>query len=58
MKGKNENRRIGRTRRMMHETLLALIVEKGYKSVAENIDDTCRGLTMPGLEATLGIKTF
>ncbi len=33
MKGKKEDRRIGRTRRMMHEALMALIVEKGYESV-------------------------
>jgi hypothetical protein len=33
MKGKKEDRRIGRTRKMMHEALMALIVEKGYESV-------------------------
>ena len=33
MKGAKEDRRIGRTRRMMHEALMALIVEKGYESV-------------------------
>ena len=33
MKGKKEDRRIGRTRRMMHEALMALIVEKGYEAV-------------------------
>jgi AcrR family transcriptional regulator len=33
MKGKKEDRRIVRTRRMMHEALMALIVEKGYEAV-------------------------
>lgn len=33
MKQKKEDRRIGRTRRMMYEALMALIVEKGYESV-------------------------
>lgn len=33
MKEKKEDRRIGRTRRLMHEALMALIVEKGYESV-------------------------
>jgi AcrR family transcriptional regulator len=33
MKEKKEDRRIGRTRKLMHEALMALIVEKGYKSV-------------------------
>lgn len=30
---KKLDRRVGRTRRMMHEALMALIVEKGYESV-------------------------
>ena len=33
MKEKREDRRIGRTRKLMHEALMALIVEKGYESV-------------------------
>ncbi len=33
MKEKKEDRRIGRTRRLMHEALIALIVEKGYEAV-------------------------
>lgn len=33
MKEKREDRRIGRTRRLMQEALMALIVEKGYESV-------------------------
>ena len=33
MKTKKEDRRIGRTRRMMHEALVSLIVEKGYEKI-------------------------
>jgi AcrR family transcriptional regulator len=33
MKVKREDRRIGRTRRMMQEALMSLIVEKGYEAV-------------------------
>ena len=33
MKEKKEDRRIGRTRKLMHEALMALIVEKGYEAV-------------------------
>ncbi|WP_076791006.1 TetR/AcrR family transcriptional regulator [Chlorobium sp. KB01] len=33
MKEKKSDRRIGRTRRLMHEALMALIVEKGYEAV-------------------------
>lgn len=33
MIAKREDRRIGRTRRTMHEALMSLIVEKGYESV-------------------------
>ncbi len=33
MKEKKEDRRIGRTRRLMHEALMALIVEKGYEAI-------------------------
>lgn len=33
MKEKKADRRIGRTRKLMHEALMALIVEKGYESV-------------------------
>lgn len=33
VKKTKEDRRIGRTRRMMHEALMSLIVEKGYESV-------------------------
>jgi AcrR family transcriptional regulator len=33
MKEKKEDRRISRTRRLMHEALMALIVEKGYEAV-------------------------
>lgn len=33
MKEKREDRRIGRTRRLMQEALMTLIVEKGYESV-------------------------
>ncbi len=33
MKEKREDRRIGRTRKLMQEALMALIVEKGYESV-------------------------
>ncbi|NTW51322.1 MAG: TetR/AcrR family transcriptional regulator [Chlorobiaceae bacterium] len=33
MKEKKEDRRIGRTRRLMHEALMSLIVEKGYEAV-------------------------
>ncbi|NTW70521.1 MAG: TetR/AcrR family transcriptional regulator [Chlorobiaceae bacterium] len=33
MKEKKEDRRISRTRRLMHEALMALIVEKGYEEV-------------------------
>jgi AcrR family transcriptional regulator len=33
MKEKKEDRRIGRTRKLMHEALMSLIVEKGYESV-------------------------
>ena len=33
MKGKKEDRRINRTRKLMHEALIALIVEKGYEAV-------------------------
>ena len=33
MKEKKEDRRIGRTRRLMHEALMALVVEKGYESI-------------------------
>jgi AcrR family transcriptional regulator len=33
MKGKKEDRRIGRTRRMMQEALVSLIGEKGYEAV-------------------------
>jgi AcrR family transcriptional regulator len=33
MKEKREDRRINRTRRLMHEALMALIVEKGYEAV-------------------------
>jgi len=33
MKEKREDRRIGRTRKLMHEALMNLIVEKGYESV-------------------------
>ena len=33
MKEKKEDRRVGRTRRLMHEALMALIVEKGYETV-------------------------
>jgi len=33
MKGKKEDRRINRTRKLMQDALLALIVEKGYETV-------------------------
>ena len=33
MKAKKEDRRIGRTRRLMHEALMSLIVEKGYEAI-------------------------
>lgn len=33
MKEKKEDRRISRTRRLMHEALMALIVEKGYEAI-------------------------
>lgn len=33
MKEKKEDRRIGRTRKLMHDALMALIVEKGYEAV-------------------------
>jgi AcrR family transcriptional regulator len=33
MKEKKEDRRISRTRRLMHEALMSLIVEKGYEAV-------------------------
>jgi AcrR family transcriptional regulator len=33
MKEKKEDRRISRTRRLMHDALMALIVEKGYEAV-------------------------
>src|SRR5574337_538783 len=33
MKKKMEDRRIGRTRKLLHEALLALILEKGYEAV-------------------------
>ncbi|HWR01770.1 MAG TPA: TetR/AcrR family transcriptional regulator [Chlorobaculum sp.] len=33
MKEKKEDRRIGRTRRLMHEALMSLIVEKGYEAI-------------------------
>lgn len=33
MKEKKEDRRVGRTRRLMHEALMTLIVEKGYEDV-------------------------
>jgi AcrR family transcriptional regulator len=33
MKGIKEDRRIGRTRKLMHEALMSLIVEKGYEAV-------------------------
>ncbi len=33
MKEKKEDRRINRTRRLMHEALMALIVEKGYEAI-------------------------
>jgi AcrR family transcriptional regulator len=33
MKEKKEDRRIGRTRRLMHEALMTLIVEKGYEAI-------------------------
>lgn len=33
LKKTKEDRRIGRTRRMMHEALMSLIVEKGYETV-------------------------
>lgn len=33
MKEKKEDRRIGRTRKLMHDALIALIVEKGYEAV-------------------------
>jgi len=33
MKEKKEDRRISRTRRLMHEALMSLIVEKGYESI-------------------------
>lgn len=33
MKTKKEDRRIARTRRMMHEALVSLIVEKGYERI-------------------------
>jgi AcrR family transcriptional regulator len=33
MKEKKEDRRIGRTRRLMHEALMSLIIEKGYEAV-------------------------
>jgi len=33
MKEKKEDRRVGRTRRLMHEALMTLIVEKGYEAV-------------------------
>jgi AcrR family transcriptional regulator len=33
MKEKKEDRRVGRTRRLMHEALMSLIVEKGYEAI-------------------------
>lgn len=33
MKAKREDRRIGRTRKLMHDALMVLIVEKGYEAV-------------------------
>lgn len=33
MKGKKADRRINRTRKLMHEALMSLIVEKGYEAV-------------------------
>lgn len=33
MKKKQEDRRIGRTRKLMHEALMSLIVEKGYEAI-------------------------
>jgi AcrR family transcriptional regulator len=33
MEKKHEDRRIGRTRRLMHEALISLIVEKGYEAI-------------------------
>ncbi len=33
MKEKKEDRRIGRTRRLMHEALMALMVDKGYEAI-------------------------
>lgn len=33
MKKKAEDRRIGRTRKLMHEALMSLIIEKGYEAV-------------------------
>jgi AcrR family transcriptional regulator len=33
MKEKKEDRRIGRTRRLMHEALMSLIVEQGYENI-------------------------